>query len=469
MARFISPGRRAHRFGNSTYTLGSAPYRLPLVGNGVQLRTAPLRFLDAIRECGDITEFGLGQSSAYLLNNPELVHQVLVKDSRNFTKGILFEKGRELLGNGIASSEGEFHTRQRRLVQPAFGRSNVVRHTEVMRSATLQAIDSWKDGRTVPVDRVMAEVTSAIATRCLFSTELARQDARQIQRHMKRVFDGAGRRAYAPVDLWYRLPTRSNLAFDRSLETLHGLVDRIIAGYRRDAVREDDFLSMLLDARDPDTGEAMSDAQVHDEVVTILAGGTETSASALTWLFHLLARHPETAARVHAEIDEVLEGRPVEFGDVAELPITGRVVHEALRLFPPIWLLPRTPVADTEIGGHRIAAGTQVFFSPFALHRDRRWFPRPHRFDPDRWLPERAGDIPRGGYLPFGAGHRNCVGGTFGFTEIVVVLATVAQRWALRTAPGARLSVTALTSLHLDGLDMDPSVRRTGPTPQPQE
>ncbi|MGW9438111.1 cytochrome P450 [Streptomyces sp. NPDC055607] len=454
MTRLITPGRRIDAWSAENYTLTAAPRRLPLVGHALPLRAKPLAFLEELRDLADITSFGLGPARAYLLNHPDLVHQVLVGDSDRFTKGVLFEKGRRLLGNGLATSEGAFHTRQRRLVQPAFGRRDVERHVDTMRTTALDVIRSWRHGESVPVDRAMAEITSTIATGCLFSTDLARKDAGEIQRHMKTVFDGAGKRAYAPVDAWYRLPTRANRAFDHSLRRLHGHVDRIIADYRASGLREKDFLSVLLDSRDDTTGEAMTDQQVHDEVVTILAGGTETSSSALTWTYHLLARDPQVARRVHEEIDAVLGGRPIRFEDVARLEYVNRVVHESLRLFPPIWLLPRTPVEDVLIGGHPIPAGAQVFFSPFALHRDRRWFPRPHRFDPDRWLPERARAVPRGAYIPFGAGNRNCVGGSFGFTEIVVVLATVSQRWRLAAPANAAPSVTALTTLHLDGADM---------------
>jgi cytochrome P450 len=435
-------------------TVVAAPGGAPLLGHALRLRRNPLVFLEQLRDLGDIAVFRLGPRRAYLLNDPGLVHQVLVEDSGHYTKGILFEKGRHLLGNGLATSEGAFHGRQRRLVQPAFGRGNVHGYAGVMADRSHAVANGWRHGQVITLDREMARLTSTIATRCLFATDIAHADARQVEQHMGTVFDGAARRAYAPVGLWYRLPTIGNRRFGAALRLLHDLVDRIVAGYQRDGVRSDDVLSTLLAARDDATGQGMTDQQVHDEVITILAGGTETVAAALTWTFHLLARHPEVETRLHEELATVLRGRLPGHADIAALPYLGAVAQESLRLYPPVWLLPRTPAADVRLGGLAVPAGAQVFFSPYALHRDPRWFPEPHRFDPDRWLTGDARATSRGAYLPFGLGRRNCVGGSFAIAELVIVLATVAARWTLRPVPGTTPTVAALTTLRLDGLVM---------------
>jgi len=432
----------------------NAPGALPLLGHALQLGRRPLPFLERMRELGDITVFRIGRSRCYLLNDPALVHRVLVEDGDRYTKGVLFEKGRRLLGNGLATSEGEVHTRQRRLMQPAFARTDIITYAGTMARLAQATAASWRHQQVVPLDRAMARLTSSIATSCLFSTDVSGADVREIESHMGTVFDGAGKRAYAPVDLWYRLPTPANRRFDHALRRLHSLVDRIIAEYRRAGVPRRDLLSTLLAAREADSGRGMTDQQVHDEVITILAGGTETVASALTWTFGLLARHPEVEDRVHEELATVLDGGPPTHADMAALPYLGAVVQESLRLYPPVWLVPRTPKTDVELGGRRIPAGAQVFFSPYSLHRDPRWFPDPDRFDPGRWQRQTPRSLPRGAYLPFGLGSRNCVGSSFGFIELVIVMATVAGRWRLRPAPETSTKTIALTTLHADGLTM---------------
>ncbi|MGW2602135.1 cytochrome P450 [Streptomyces klenkii] len=443
-----------------TYTVAAAPGALPLLGHGAALLQHPLSFLEELRDLADITLFRLGRTRSYLLNNPELIHQVMVQDASVYTKGIIFEKGRQIIGNGLASSEGDFHTRQRRLMQPSFSRPNIARYAETMTDLATAMSNTWRDGGTVTVDEAMAQLSARITTKCLFSMDIAQEKAQEIEQYMGTVFDGTGRRALAPLGFWYRLPTRKNKEFNHALDRSRSLVKHIIGEYRSSHVQRHDFLSMLLAARDPHTGRPMTDQQVHDEVVTILAGGTETSSSALSSTFKLLADHPSVLSGIQDELDTVLGGRTPVHSDIAALPYLGAVVQESMRLYPPVWLLPRTPTRDTTIGDVHVPAGAQVFFSPYSLHRDRRWFPRPHRFEPERWLQGREAGLPRGAYVPFGLGGRNCIGTSFALSEIVLTLSTVCSRWTLTPVPGARPRVTALTTLHLNGLTMTTHERR---------
>jgi cytochrome P450 len=236
----------------------------------------------------------------------------------------------------------------------------------------------------------------------------------------------------------------ANRRFDRAVERLRAIVLDVIAAWRADGEDHGDLLSMLMLATDEDTGAGMTDQQVYDEVITLLTAGSETSAVALTWFFHEIARHPEIERRIEEELDAVLAGRTATFDDVAKLEYTRRVVTEVLRMYP-IWILMRRALVDVELGGVRLPAGTEVMLSPYSLHFDPEFHDQPDLFDPDRWLPERAARVPKGAFIPFGSGSRQCVGKAFAETEITVVAATIMSRWKLVPVPGkpVRTKVTS--------------------------
>lgn len=218
----------------------------------------------------------------------------------------------------------------------------------------------------------------------------------------------------------------------------------VVASWRADGTDHGDLLSMLMLARDEDTGEAMTDQQVFDEVLILLTAGSETTAVALTWLFHEIARNSEIEQRIRSELDDVLSDRPMTLADVPKLEYTGRVINEVLRMYP-LWILMRRALVDVELGGVRLPAGTEIMFSPYSLHFDPRFHEDPDRFDPDRWLPERAARLPKGAFIPFGAGGRQCIGKAFAQTEITVAAATILARWRLVPATGkpVRIKVTS--------------------------
>ncbi len=205
-----------------------------------------------------------------------------------------------------------------------------------------------------------------------------------------------------PVALAQKLPLPSNLRFNQALNRTRAVVDQIINDYQKAGVDHGDVLSTLLAARDEETGEGMTNREIHDQIMTLVLAGTETAAATLAWAFHLLGKNPEVERRLHTEVDEVLSGRPAGFDDVPKLSYTQRVITETLRLYPSTWILTRRTTAEVELGGHRLAPGTNILFSPYALHRDPDSFPDPERFDPDRWLPERSKAVPRGAMIPSG-------------------------------------------------------------------
>ncbi|NEA30614.1 cytochrome P450 [Streptomyces sp. SID13031] len=428
------------------------PGALPLIGHGLAMRREALDFIAGAREHGEVVELRLGPKPAYLVTSPAGVRDLLVNHSQVTANGVLFEKLKILGGDGIGSIYGPPHRRRRRLLTPLFSQQQAAGYGEVAAAVTAEKADSWSDGQQIRLDEHLHEMAAAIVVRSLFPGGGVAAVARAAQ-DLPVVFKGVAKRAYAPTELLFALPTPDNQRFAAANRRLHGLVDDIIEECRRDP-SETGMLAALLAARDEETQEPLTHAQVHDEVMTMFFVGTEASAAAFGWIFHLLDRHPEVASRVHAELDEVVGKRPVGYADVQRLGYLRQVTHEALRMYPPGWLFPRIPQQDLVIAGYRIPAGTNVFYSPYALHRDPASFAEPDRFDPDRWSADRAAAIPRDAYLPFGEGARTCIGGAFALSEAMIVAAGLLSRWRLIGVDGHRVTPVAATTLHPDRLDM---------------
>ncbi|WP_086830213.1 cytochrome P450 [Allokutzneria sp. NRRL B-24872] len=429
------------------------PGRLPLIGHTVPMLRGPVRFLASLREHGEIVRIFLGPLPVYLVTTPELAWQVLVGDADKFDKGIVFDKMRPLFGDGLATSNGEFNQRQRRMVLPAFGRARIEGYTEsTITALATELADSWHPGQVVEVDQRMQDLALGIAGRTLFSTELGADVLAEIRRSIPIMLENVLVRAFSPR-LVEKLPIPANRRFDAAAARLRAVIPAAIEAARADGTDHGDLLSTLLLARDPETGESMTDEQVHDEVITILTTGAETTAVALAWFFHEVARNPEIERRFHAELDEVLGGRPVTFADLPRLEYTQRIASEVLRRTPPVILMRRTR-EDVEIGGVAIPKGTEVAVSQHTLHQNPEFYPDPERFDPDRWEPERAARLPRGAYIPFGAGARFCPGHFFAQTEIAVVAATIGARWRLVPVPGKRVYAKVKATMQPNQLPM---------------
>ncbi|HEX3785440.1 MAG TPA: cytochrome P450 [Pseudonocardiaceae bacterium] len=420
----------------------AVPGRWPLLGHTPSLLRQRFRFTSGLRDRGAVVKIYLGPLPAYALTTPELVHRMLVTEAGKFEKGILFDRFRPHFGNGLAMSNGGFHLRQRRLMQPAFHRDRIATYAATMVDAADELISAWRPGQVVAVDKDMQKLAVAIVGRTLFATELGTAAIAEAQRSMPIVIKQGMIRALSPKFM-ETLPIPGNRRFDNAIARLREVVGEVIVAGRTQGTDNGDLLSMLLLARDADTGEVMTDQQVYDEVVTLLTGGIETTGLALAWLFHELAENPDVARRLHAEVDEVLAGRAATIDDLPRLTYTRQVVDEVLRRYP-IWLLMRRTTTEVDLDGVRLPAGTEVVFSPHALHHDPRNFTEPHRFDPDRWSAERVGEIPKGAFIPFGSGARQCIGNAFAQTEIALVAATITARWQLVPVPGkpVRIKVT---------------------------
>jgi cytochrome P450 len=413
-----------------------------LFGVGQEMTRSPIRFYMRMRrEYGDVVRMrGLLGFHWHLVAHPAGVERVLQTNQQNYPKGKLFNKPLSLLvGQGLLTSEGEFWRRQRRLAQPAFHRQRIHALGETMTSATERMLERWRgferDGRTFDLAAETTRLTLQIAGLTLFGVDLS-AEASRVGSALRVAFEHLNHRMMYPWALPEVIPTRRNRRFLRARRLLNEVVYDIIRERRRQSADTGDLLSMLLLARDEETGEGMSDEQLRDEVLTILIAGHETGAAALAWAWYLLARHADVERKLGEELARVLGGRTPKASDLPALAYTKMFFDEVLRLYPPAWGLPREAMDDDDIGGYRIPARTPVVVSQYVTHRHPEFWDDPERFDPERFTPERVAARPKFAYFPFGGGSRQCIGNSFALMEAQLVLATVAQHFRPRLAEG---------------------------------
>ncbi|MFE0878212.1 cytochrome P450 [Streptomyces smyrnaeus] len=435
-----------------------APGGLPLIGHVVPLLRRPLDFMQSLRSSGDLVRVDVGTLPIYFVNSADLTHELLVNKARHVEKGRFFVRARVLVGDSLPTAPSHIHRPHRRLMQPAFHRERIAEYARVMADRARTMADAWVPGRTIAVDEELAEFSVGTLAETMFSTDISRPAAVAVRRDVPILLKTALLRAVTPR-LLDRLPIPANRKFDQAAHRLRKVIDDVVAASRaQDGPEVNDLLSTLLAARDSDTGEALSDREVRDELVAIMFAGTETTASTLCWTFHELAAHPEVEERLLAEIRSVVGDRPVTFEDLPKLEYTDRVLREVSRMHS-VPLLMRRVATPVELGGTELPVGTEIAFSLYALHRDPRLYEAPERFDPDRWLPERSQDRPRESYIPFGSGNRKCIGDGFAWTEIVITLATVLARWRLEPLPDHSVREVASAVAHPDRLPMRPVPR----------
>lgn len=401
----------------------------PLIGHAWNLVRDPLGFLAALRDHGDLVRIRLGPRTAYAVCDPELVGQML-KSPEYIVGGPLWDTLEVLLGKGVATSNGKLHRRQRRMMQPAFRPERIADYAKVMEEEARATAARWRSGDTVDVSAEMFRTAVRIVSRSLLEVDSIGEKADRIADSLHTVFEGLYRRMVLSVGPLYRVPTQGNRRFQNALADLHLLVDEIIAERRATDSGQDDLLAEMLRARD-ETGQPLSDQEVHDHVVSLVVAGAENVASTLAWTFHLLTEHPEQERRLVEEVNSVAPDREITFADLGDLPHTRNVVTEAMRIRPAAWIFTRRSVAETNLGGYRIPADADIVYSVYAMQRDPRSFEHHLEFDPDRWNPERASSVPEFAMMPFSVGNRKCPGDHFSLAELAIILATVAPKWHL--------------------------------------
>ncbi|MDH6554454.1 cytochrome P450 [Streptomyces sp. SAI-041] len=429
-------------------SIPAAPQALPLVGHLLPLLRNPTAFLDSLPAYGDMVKIRVGPFSMVVLCDPGLTHQVLL-DDRTFDKGgPIYDRAREVSGNGIGTSHHDEHRRLRRLVQPSFHPSRLPGYAETMTACIDETASSWRSGQVLDVPAEMMAITSKIAIATLFSGALSQGELDKLLDASMTLLAGFYRRMFLvpPLD---RLPLPSNRAYTRARNHLHEVCGQIIAQRRVDGTDHEDLVSALLAAHDVETdGRGMTDAEIIDTIVAILLAGIENTASALAWSLDFLAQHPQVERQLHAEVDTVLNGAAATYADLHHLEFTNRVITETLRLRPPAWFFTRTVTADTHLGGHFLPAGTNVAYSPYLIHHRHDLHNAPEDFDPDRWDPQRP-QPHRHAMIPFASGARKCPGDTFAMAEATLALASITARWQLEHAPGIeRRPALSLTLKH---------------------
>jgi len=430
----------------STYPPG--PRRvLPLAGL-FAYRRGPLPFFQNLAErYGDISYFRLGPQQAFFFNHPDYIKDILVTNHQNFMKGLALQRAKRLLGEGLLTSEGEFQRRQRRLAQPAFHRNRVASYADVMTAYAAQASQGWRDGETLDISEEMMRLTLGIVGKTLFDADVA-SDAQEVGEAMAVAMDLFNTITLPFYELLQKLPLPQVRRFDKARLRLDAIIYRLIEERRRSGRDHGDLLSMLLLAQDIEgDGGQMTDAQLRDELMTIFLAGHETTANAMTWTWYLLSQNPEVEAKLHQEIDEVLEGRLPVFDEVARLKYTEMVLAESMRLYPPAWALGRMALNDFEIGGYVVPKNSLVLMSQYVMHRDPRYFAESSRFDPERWTPEAREARPQFSYFPFGGGPRRCIGEGFAWMEGILLLATLAQQWKMRLSPNHPVEIKPVMTL----------------------
>jgi len=426
------------------------PRGLPVLGMLLAIRRDPTAvFMDAARRFGDVAYLKIGPRRGYLLTNPADVRHVLQDNAANYRKSPLYDTLRQSLGNGLLTSEGAFWLRQRRIAQPAFHRQRIAALAGVMAEAVREIGVDWEaiasTKQPVDIGDEMMRLTRTVVLRALLGANLGPFTSR-IDGAWKVMNEHIGD-SFWSLGLTNGWPTPRNRRFQAARAVLRGAVEYAIRQRREQGAEGDDLLSMLMHARDEDTGESMTDEQLRVEVTTFLLAGQETTSLALTWTFYLLSQHAAVRERLEGEVDAVLGGRPAAYDDLPNLPLTRRVIDESMRLYPPAWGFSRQALGDDELGGYRLPCGWLAFLMPYVLHRLPTHWPDPDRFDPDRFLPERSADRPKFAYLPFGAGPRQCIGNQFALLEAHLTVATLAQGFRLTLVPGHPVEAWPLITL----------------------
>ena len=409
------------------------PPRHFYVGHLPDYRRDPLGYCTrCAREYGDVVALRFFHFPYYLVSRPDLIEDVLVTHHKGFTKSVDYRLWlRAVLGDGLLTSEDGLWRRRRELAQPAFHHDRIATYAEVMAACTDRMLRGWATGDVRNVHGDLMHLTLQIVASVLFGADIDRE-AEDVEHALAVVMRHAAEWSAFPVPLFF--PTPANLRWKRALRRLDEVVDGIIRARRRGGADRGDLLSMLISGRD-ESGRPMNDREIRDEVMTIVLAGHETTAVALSWTFSLLSQHPAAEAALWAEVDGATADRLPNAADLPRLHYTGWVVKEAMRLFPPVWAIGREARTDGTIGGFRLRKKTQVFVSPYVVHRDPRWFPGPGEFRPERWADGLEQRLPRFAYFPFGGGPRHCIGHGFATTEAVLVLAAIARRFQLRIVP----------------------------------
>ena len=437
----------------------SGPRGAFLLGSITDFRRDQLGFIQRMQhEYGDVARFRLGGITFNLVSHPDGIQHILQENNRNYVKGEFFDPVRQVGGEGLFASEGAHWLRQRRLMQPAFHRQRIAGFIDVMIRQTQRLIERWEDAaltdNPVDISQDFTDLTMRIIVDAMFSTQIE-ADVHMISDAIAWLLADMNYRFQVPFYPKINFPTLRNWRARQELKVVDEIVYSIINQRRQDGVQANDLLSMLMEARDEETGESMTDTHLRDEVITMFVAGHETTAVLLTWLFFVLSNHPQWEDRLRAEINSQLLGKLPGFADLAGFTELRMAIDETLRLYPPVWITNRTSLQDDEICGYRVNSGEVVGVSPYVTHRLPEFWSNPEQFNPLRFSSENAAGRPHYTYLPFGGGPRQCIGNNFALLEAQVIFAMLVSRFQLQAVPERPVKIEPTVTLRpKDGLWM---------------
>jgi pentalenene oxygenase len=437
-----------------------APGALPMVGHAVPLLRSPHNFLTSLKNVDDVVRLKIGPHEVHLISAPELIQQVF-RDDRTYDKGgPIFERAREVIGNGLITCPHAQHRRQRRLVQPVFSMKRLPGYARSMTTQISAVTAAWRENEVMDVLDAMHSITARSLVATMFSDAAHNENLLScVVEDLDVVLKGLYLRTLMPAKM-ATLPTPGNKRYNKARTRVREVMGVAIANARPLDSGEDDLLSVLNRPAEDGSGgtDVLSPTEIIDQCVTFTMAGIETTASVLAWALHLIAQHPVVEKSLQAEVDNVLSG-PATWDDLPQLQVTRRIIDETVRLYPPTWLLTRKVTRDTNLGGFNIPSGTNIAWSPYVIHRSPGIYREPDRFDPDRWLDSKSGDGRNGEMIPFSSGARKCIGDNFATVEATLALATIAARWQLRHHRSSRVRPTWGVVLWPQGLKMSPVAR----------
>jgi cytochrome P450 len=409
-------------------------------------------FLNLTDRYGHIVCFKGLVTTYLLITHPKEVEHVLQTNQQIYYKSRIYAEGKSSIGNGLLINDGDFWRQQRRLAQPAFHRRRIGEFAKIMTDSTEAMLVEWQNfeqnGQAFNVVSEMKRLTLRVAGLTLFSTELD-NNMTVISRSLEIARAHFTRLMWHPIRTQVNIPTKKRREYLQSVRDIDEVIYQIINEHRQKGEsNQNNLLSMLIQAQDEETGESMSDRQLRDEMLTIFIAGHETTAVALSWTWYLLARHKDVAIKLYDELSRVLNGRTPTFEDLPKLKYTLMIIEEGLRLYPPIWIIGRRAIADDEIGGYKIKAGSEIIISPYITQRHSDFWENPEKFNPERFPPREPFARPRFAYFPFGGGARSCIGDNFALMEMQLIIATIAQKYRLCLSTDGMIEPSGSITLH---------------------
>ena len=428
------------------------------------------------REYGDISHFKFGKQNIYLINDPDYIRDVLVTYNNNFIKSRGLQLAKRILGEGLLTSEGELHHRQRQLIQSVFQPDEIPKYANIMIDYALDTSSRWNDRSIIDIHKEFMHLTLAVVSKAFFNVSIEESEIKEIDQYVTALIEYFNRARMPFASIIEKLPLPNNIRFRHAKKQLDTIIYRIIDTHKINNSKDDeqrrsyphkDLMSLFLqdqtnayisanenkkttDKRDHKIHNIKTKRQLRDNVTTIFLAGHETVANALTWTFYLLSQNHKEEKRLHQEVDSIINDdskRALTVNDIHKLEYTERVFAESMRLYPPAWAIGRQAIRDCKIGDYVIPAGSSILMSQYLMHRNPSYFPEPERFDPERWNPQEKAKRPRFSYFPFGGGPRSCIGEAFAWMEGILVIATIARDWKMRIKPGHSVILQPLITL----------------------